>query len=99
MTRPTSDTVLSLVTCYPFAYVGHAPRRFIVQASPVALRPPACSGDEVSGANGDPGHGERRVPWTIFEIAGVPLDARSEWQEIVWLGSELKVAGAASEEL
>ncbi len=33
---PTSDTVLSLVTCYPFAYVGHAPNRFIVRASLVA---------------------------------------------------------------
>jgi sortase A len=27
--RPT----LTLVTCYPFQYIGHAPKRFIVQAS------------------------------------------------------------------
>jgi len=33
---PTSGTVLSLVTCYPFNYVGHAPSRFIVRASLVA---------------------------------------------------------------
>ncbi|MGE5347356.1 MAG: class D sortase [Acidithiobacillales bacterium] len=33
---PTGDAVLTLVTCYPFEYVGHAPNRFIVRAS----RPP-----------------------------------------------------------
>jgi sortase A len=34
-----SDTsILTLVTCYPFTYVGLAPQRFIVRAS---LRPPA----------------------------------------------------------
>lgn len=30
--RPTSDAELHLVTCYPFYYVGAAPKRFIVQA-------------------------------------------------------------------
>jgi len=39
---PTSDTVLSLVTCYPFNYIGHAPKRFIVRASLVALPPSAA---------------------------------------------------------
>jgi sortase A len=29
---PTANPTLTLVTCYPFEYVGHAPRRFIVQA-------------------------------------------------------------------
>jgi sortase A len=29
----TEDSVLTLVTCYPFAYVGNAPSRFIVRAS------------------------------------------------------------------
>jgi LPXTG-site transpeptidase (sortase) family protein len=29
---PTSSPTLTLVTCYPFEYIGHAPRRFIVQA-------------------------------------------------------------------
>ncbi len=29
---PTSDRSLTLVTCYPFVYVGHAPQRFIVSA-------------------------------------------------------------------
>ncbi len=30
--RPTTDAELHLVTCYPFYYVGSAPKRFIVQA-------------------------------------------------------------------
>ena len=31
--QPTSSRALTLVTCYPFYYVGPAPQRFIVQAS------------------------------------------------------------------
>jgi len=30
--HPRSDDLLTLVTCYPFFYVGAAPKRFIVQA-------------------------------------------------------------------
>jgi sortase A len=29
---PTKNDVLTLVTCYPFRFVGHAPQRFIVRA-------------------------------------------------------------------
>jgi sortase A len=29
---PTTDQTITLVTCYPFYYVGHAPKRFIVKA-------------------------------------------------------------------
>lgn len=29
---PTEAPTLTLVTCYPFEYIGHAPRRFIVTA-------------------------------------------------------------------
>jgi sortase A len=38
---PTSTRVLTLVTCYPFYFVGSAPRRFIVRAVSVSdkLRP------------------------------------------------------------
>jgi len=31
--RPTADTSLTLVTCYPFYFVGSAPQRYIVRAS------------------------------------------------------------------
>ena len=30
--KPTSTAVLNLITCYPFHYVGSAPKRFIVHA-------------------------------------------------------------------
>jgi sortase A len=30
--NPTDDRTITLVTCYPFYYVGHAPKRFIVKA-------------------------------------------------------------------
>jgi sortase A len=33
--KPTSDSTLTLVTCYPFRYVGTAPQRYVVQAVPV----------------------------------------------------------------
>jgi sortase A len=29
---PTAHRVLTLVTCYPFSFIGHAPQRFIVRA-------------------------------------------------------------------
>ena len=33
--EPTKSPTLTLVTCYPFYYVGHAPKRFIVRASEI----------------------------------------------------------------
>ena len=32
--QPTRDATLTLITCYPFAFLGAAPERFIVHASP-----------------------------------------------------------------
>lgn len=34
--RPTSTPTLTLVTCYPFSYLGRAPKRFIVRAELLA---------------------------------------------------------------
>jgi len=31
--NPTADSTLTLITCYPFYYVGAAPQRYIVQAT------------------------------------------------------------------
>jgi LPXTG-site transpeptidase (sortase) family protein len=39
--HPTSDPVLTLVTCFPFYFVGAAPDRFIVRATLVDDRRPA----------------------------------------------------------
>jgi sortase A len=36
---PTGHPTLTLVTCYPFNFIGRAPRRFIVQAQLIAKRP------------------------------------------------------------
>jgi sortase A len=38
---PTEKPALTLVTCYPFEFVGHAPRRFIVRADLVGEEPMA----------------------------------------------------------
>jgi len=43
---PTAKPTLTLITCYPFSYVGHAPRRFIVQAELVG----GVEGSVVKGA-------------------------------------------------
>jgi sortase A len=43
---PTQAPTVTLVTCYPFYYVGKAPRRFIVQAR---LEAPAGAGDDSPG--------------------------------------------------
>jgi sortase A len=45
---PSSGQTLTLVTCYPFYYVGAAPRRFIVRARRVD------SGDVQSDTRGEP---------------------------------------------
>jgi sortase A len=36
---PTRTPTLTLVTCYPFEFIGHAPRRFIVKAELVGEKP------------------------------------------------------------
>jgi sortase A len=40
---PTPEPSLTLVTCYPFTYLGSAPERFIVRARLVPTRPLASS--------------------------------------------------------
>jgi sortase A len=39
--RPTRERTLTLVTCFPFAYLGPAPNRFIVRAREVTRAPAA----------------------------------------------------------
>jgi sortase A len=38
---PTSTPAVTLVTCFPFYFIGSAPQRFIVRAVRVAERPPS----------------------------------------------------------
>lgn len=42
---PTRDTVLTLVTCFPFGFVGPAPNRFIVRASLTPSLPAGAGGE------------------------------------------------------
>jgi sortase A len=44
--RPTEVPTLSLVTCYPFYFIGSAPQRYIVVASLVNSRRPAGDADQ-----------------------------------------------------
>jgi sortase A len=51
--EPTTYPAITLVTCYPFDYIGSAPKRFIVQARQVA---PAPEGVQASAKSaGAPG--------------------------------------------
>jgi sortase A len=43
---PTSTPTVTLITCYPFSFIGHAPQRFIVQAELVG----GVEGSVVKGA-------------------------------------------------
>jgi sortase A len=40
---PSHENVLTLVTCYPFFYIGAAPKRFVVRARQVSPQTPARS--------------------------------------------------------
>ena len=40
---PSSENALTLVTCYPFSYIGTAPKRFVVRARQVPPQTPARS--------------------------------------------------------
>jgi sortase A len=37
--RPTPDSTVTLVTCYPFQYLGHAPQRFVVRGREISDAP------------------------------------------------------------
>jgi sortase A len=54
---PTNRPTLTLVTCYPFEFIGHAPKRFIVQAELVGETPVAdrAGGAERAGQAGAAG--------------------------------------------
>jgi sortase A len=39
---PSEDPTLTLITCYPFSYIGPAPKRFVVQARQVEAGSPAA---------------------------------------------------------
>ncbi len=48
--EPTSDNVLTLITCYPFGYGPRSPQRFIVRATPERRSLPAASPIPINSA-------------------------------------------------
>jgi sortase A len=48
--EPTDTGTVTLVTCYPFYYVGSAPRRYIVRAQRVSMTEKAPAGESPAGA-------------------------------------------------
>lgn len=63
---PSDGQTLTLVTCYPFSYVGRAPKRFVVTARRVegALAQASgagAGGDALPGASFEPSSGVDRV--------------------------------------
>jgi sortase A len=57
--RPRPAASLTLVTCYPFYFVGNAPQRFIVHASIADTGQPA-NGEEQSSSAGKGGYQDRK---------------------------------------
>jgi sortase A len=57
--QPKGQPALTLVTCYPFYFVGHAPQRYIVHASIVK--------QDLSG-NPEPNFGVRAINQTINQM-------------------------------
>jgi sortase A len=51
---PTPERSITLVTCYPFYFVGSAPQRFIVRAVHVVNKPPSCSNSPCVQASSSP---------------------------------------------
>jgi len=58
---PTAEPALTLVTCYPFEFIGHAPRRFIVRADLIGeeARAESAGGAGTAGGAGQPGKAGR----------------------------------------
>jgi sortase A len=48
---PTKESILTLVTCYPFGYVGNAPKRYIVRAKQVSAEPLQASAEPTQAAS------------------------------------------------
>lgn len=57
--RPTGGSTLTLITCYPFRYIGNAPDRFIVRGQKVDKE--AGTHENTSISRSHPSSGQRRL--------------------------------------
>jgi sortase A len=72
--NPTPDPSLTLVTCYPFTYIGDAPERFIVRAR---LQPPAATSNAgTSSAAAKASADKKDVPLRRITTRAVPRGQR-----------------------
>ena len=67
---PTAAPRLSLVTCYPFYFVGSAPERYVVAASLERSTP-------LSGSTADPLHTASVRPEPVFKDSSLPSSQES----------------------
>ncbi len=59
--RSTGGATLTLITCYPFRYIGNAPDRFIVRGQKVDTDKEAGSHEDISISGSHSGSGRRRL--------------------------------------
>jgi sortase A len=68
--NPTPDSTLTLITCYPFSYIGAAPQRFIVRAVEVpVIEKPAPRVQTASAPIAKPRPVRRPAPTKIASYA------------------------------
>ncbi len=65
---PTRHPALTLITCYPFYFVGNAPQRFIVRGEPVQENAAKENAPhpELAARNNDPPRPPRYVSYAIY---------------------------------
>src|SRR6185436_16914407 len=59
---PTDQSVMTLVTCYPFEFIGHAPRRFVVRSELVKEEARVIEEAGRAGKAGSAGRAESSCP-------------------------------------
>jgi LPXTG-site transpeptidase (sortase) family protein len=73
--EPTPDNTLTLITCYPFYFIGSAPKRFIVRASAISEAPAAAQEEpaalhrslQLANPQGLLSLPERRYAWLLTD--------------------------------
>ena len=79
--EPTSESMLTLITCYPFHYVGRAPKRFVVRARHLDIAAPAHDANSRPAPQPLPSREPRLDLWYLGDFAWTtssahPLGAR-----------------------
>ena len=76
---PTPTPTLTLITCYPFNYIGNAPQRFIIRGEDVqelATRNQAPAAAPPESVAADPPKPPRYVSYAVYEDSGLAVAAQ-----------------------